>query len=256
MPTLMMFYEFAPGQKAGQQGFNKAGYVTNDGFVLYAGQWRVKRRSFEKLKNRRHGLLKLPQEYDTHAGNIETFFTRNKLDWYLFNMGMEALRDKKFSFFDSPIKRPILHPLTAEEFETRWTGFLAHLQRGDLITTLDTQSILSRMIAAADHGVWSHIGMCTGNGRIAEAITSGVVERSVEAYHTPRYRLGIYRTKRSDADKEYAIRYFSSQVGKSYDYRSVIKVGLKILLGIQRKEGEATPNDFALSPDIVLIFVV
>ena len=51
------------------------------------------------------------------------------------------------------------------------------LRVGDSIMLIDTASVVSRLLAYFDHGVWSHEATWIGDGKVHEATTSGVVER-------------------------------------------------------------------------------
>src|SRR6202041_910029 len=106
---------------------------------------------------------------------------------------MRHMKDTGSSFWQHPIKLPMLKPISKEEHEHRWVQGAALVQKGDLIFTFDTQSLISRVITYFDQGAWSHTGSYTGDGHIIEAIGEGVVERNIEAYHSPKYRMGIYR---------------------------------------------------------------
>jgi hypothetical protein len=119
------------------------------------------------------------------------------------------------------------------------------LQRGDGIFVIDAESLASRIIAYLDQGTWSHVGTYGGNGQIVESITSGVVERSMEAYHHCRYRLGAYRLPGVTAEQiDTLISFARTQLGGGYNYRGAITLGLRLALGIWPTAGAAhtTPN--------------
>jgi len=96
----------------------------------------------------------------------------------------------------------------------------------------DTESIVSRVIAAIDGGVWSHVADYIGNGRIIEATVRGVVDRSVNAYRCLRYRIGLYRVRDAETDPnrfEKAAKYVSfarSQLGKRYGFGKALRLGI------------------------------
>jgi hypothetical protein len=109
-------------------------------------------------------------------------------------------------------------------------------------TTFDTKSIVSRIITHLDEGAWSHLGTYVGNGRIAEAITLGVVERSIEAYHDARFRLGIYRLPGASPQQiDSMIAFFRSRVGDRYAYRKVLLLGIRLALGIWPSSNPQSP---------------
>jgi hypothetical protein len=166
----------------------------------------------------------------------------------MYNMALPLLAQPTSSFWDHPIKLPILSPITPAEHETKWNTLLSTLQRGDAIFTLDTTSIGSRLITYLDQGTWSHVGTYTGKGLICEAITSGVTERRIEAYHHPRYRLGIYRRSGSADQIDRMIEAVRSQIGKPYAFKKVLRLGVRMILGIwpsyndERDRYQLTPN--------------
>jgi hypothetical protein len=193
---------------------NKMGYVTKTGMVTYPHGCGLSKTHIEVLKKRDHQLLPLP--FVPEQENVDRFFIENRENADLFFQGMLAILSRRFSIFANPIKLPLLKPLSTTEYENRWQQFVELLQPADLILTLDTQSTLSKVIAAADHGVWSHVAGYVGGGQIIEAIAAGVVERSIDVYHTGFHRLGLYRPV-GPGDVSKYISASRSQVGKERD---------------------------------------
>ncbi len=67
----------------------------------------------------------------------------------------------------------------------------------------------------------------------SKLLVPGGVERSIEVYHSQRYRLGIYRLPGLTADQREAhISFMRSKVGDGYSYRKVLLVGCRLALGI------------------------
>jgi uncharacterized protein YycO len=147
-----------------------------------------------------------------------------------------------------------LQPIAVDEFETRWQAMLSVLQRGDLVFTVDTVSAASRLITYLDQGTWSHVCCYTGSDHIHEAITGGVVERHIDAYHDLRYRLGIYRTDEARDDIDARIGFLRAQVGKPYAFKKVLVLGVRMLLGLP--PGEVTPNMMPPMLRIRLVHIV
>jgi hypothetical protein len=179
----------------------------------------------------------------TSEENVEAYFTQNQPHVGLFYRGIAAFKAGDLSLFDQPIRLPILRSLQPGEFERKWHEFAAALRPGDGIMTFDTESILSRFIAAIDHGTWSHTCTYVGDGRICEAIGSGVTERSLGCYRTPRYRIGVYRPNITKEQAETMIALLRSQVGKPYAYGKVVRLGIKKL--IAPRSTIATPRDMS-----------
>ncbi len=238
-------------------GFSKIGYVTNGGVVIHPRRSRIAQMSLAKLQNRPHRIMEIANHQ--HESQIATFFTKNVIGNTLYVRAITEMANPNSTFWRNPIKVPILSPITHVEHEARWSVLMNMLRKGDSIYTLDTHSVLSRVIKYLDQGTWSHVGIYTGNGLMTEAIASGVVERSIEAYHHPRYRLGIYRLPVSPEQIERAIRASRSQVGKPYAFGKVFKLGVRLILGIWPKRGErrhTTPNMGIALTDAELVALV
>jgi hypothetical protein len=256
---------------AGQK-HNKMGYVTEGRIVVYPYGCGLRKAPIEAIKRRDHALAPLP--FGSEREKVDSFFTENRENANLFFQGINALRMRDFSLFVHPIKLPILQPISITEHNARWQQFVSLLQPSDLVFVLDTQSIISKAITAVDHGVWSHVAGYVGGGQIVEAITSGVVERDVAVYNTRFHRLGLYRSK-GTGDVAKGIAAHRSQIGKRYNYKGVFILGIKKLLKIgprprilgdhptnsnfalaSFRPSDYSPNDFAMHPDLQLIFVV
>jgi uncharacterized protein YycO len=154
-----------------------------------------------------------------HSAQIEEFFTTNVMNNKLYVRALLEIGNVNSTFWNKPIKVPILTPITAEEHEARWNRMVKLLQKGDGIFTFDTKSPSSRVITYLDQGTWSHIATYAGNGQICEAIPSGVVERSIEAYRDSRYRLGVYRVPGASLEQiDALVKAGRSQVGKRYNF--------------------------------------
>jgi Permuted papain-like amidase enzyme, YaeF/YiiX, C92 family len=243
--TRLIIYRgpFDPWHRRDATGFNNTGYVTADDMVIHPRRSRIATTPLAKIVKRPHRLIQLPNL--PHAQQIETFFTKNIINNTLYVIALQQIPNANSSFWRSPIKVPILEPISAEEHELRWKKMKSVLQRGDGIFVIDAESLASRIIAYLDQGTWSHVGTYSGNGQIVEAITSGVVERSMEAYHHRRYRLGAYRLPGATAEQiDTLISFARTQIGGGYNYRGAITLGLRLALGIWPTAGAAhtTPN--------------
>jgi hypothetical protein len=258
MLRTILFKEFDPWHPKDQTGFNKTGYVTENGVVIYPRRSRIARKSLAAIMKKPHLIVPLLPTYP-RAEQVEIFFTKNLINTTMFVMGMQLIGQPESPFWDNPIKMPILSPIAPADREIRWNTFLKALERGDWIFTLDTKSVASRLITYLDQGTWSHVGTYTGDGRICEAITTGVTERSIEAYHHPRYRLGAYRPVASTEQIEKMIESGRSQVGKRYAFRKVLRLGIRMIVGmwpdpIERRQ--ITPNRLIPICNLRLVEVV
>jgi hypothetical protein len=205
-------------------------------------------------------IATLPPEHPD-GDNIEIFYTQNVPNRTLFYHGINAFRDKeKYArYFDSPIKLPVLDPISPEEFERRWKQLLSLLRPGDLIQLIDTGSFVSRMIARFDQGSWSHAATYIGNGHVVEAIPiGGVVVRPIGVYQSPRYRVGLYRPRPDYTPEDTAklIAFCLSTVGGRYSYRQAVALALRKLLGLKLVLPQVSPNDAVVMTNFPLIFVV
>jgi hypothetical protein len=239
-------------------GFNKIGYVTQHGTVVHP-RWNrgLTQSSLDSILRRPHKQLAVSAT-ESQAKNIETFFADNVPSIELFEAGIIALKDGLLSYFDNPIRLPKLEDINGVIFEERWKILRAMLHLGDVIFAIDTKNIISRLIARFDHGSWSHVGLCSGESKITEAIPIGVVERSIEAYHNPRYRLGLYRRLDLDqAEQLNVVSAMKSKIDARYNFRGVIYLAIHKLLGIRpHGEGSYGPNDLARSERLTLVHLV
>lgn len=201
---------------------------------------------------------------------IETFFTENVLNSLLFQMGLKALAalissDSKFlddphAFFQKPIYLPKLKPVEKESYETRWRECISLLMPGDIVSALDESSFISRLIARIDKGTWSHTAVYLGNGRIAEVITTGGIERNIEVYKDPKYRLGIYRHRNATQDQlTSVVNYSRINLNVKYAWRKAARLGIRKMFGIpirDYKSSDTSPNDLVVLYGMNLIFVL
>jgi hypothetical protein len=243
--TAIVFFKSRgdPWHRTDESGFSKTGYVTNDGIVIHPRRSRIARTSIEVIRRRRHRLIDISNH--PRATEIEDLFTNNIINTTLYVAAIQQIGDPNSPFWNHPIKIPILSPISPEEHEARWTRGIRTLQKGDGIFTFDTKSTASRFIAYLDQGTWSHVGTYVGDGKISEAITSGVVQRSIEAYHNSRYRLGLYRFLHATPEQiEAFLAAERSKVDDRYSYRKALTLGIRLALGIwpSGRARHTTPN--------------
>jgi hypothetical protein len=243
MVRLLCFRDHDPWYRPDSSGFNKYGYVTEDGLVLHPRRTRMAKTPLDRITRKHHQVVDL----STHrrAEQIAAFFERNVPNRSLFHAGVNALAEGTHSFWDTAVRLPILDAISPLMREERWLQLQSTLQPGDQITTLDTLSFVSRMIAYVDQGTWSHIGAYSGDGAVIEAISAGVVERPIEVYHDFRYRIGVYRHAGAAGRSEQLIGLLRSELGKPYKYRGVLRLGVRKILGISSIESpkDMSPND-------------
>jgi hypothetical protein len=273
MSALIMFRDWDPWYKppfyneVSWREYNKTGYVSKSGWVVYPHRRSLRMDRLEIIEQRSHTLV--PLSFMSNPGDVETFFTQNKPNAELFFQGLNALARQDNEFFEYPIRLPILPPTNPQDFEERWQRMLTIVCPSDCIMIFDTTSYIGKIIAAVDRGVWSHVGGYAGNGKILELILSGMVERPLDTYRSPRYRIGIYRPRLFngdvyDADNLKRIKVFlahgRASIGRTrYDYLKVVKLGFVKTFGIRLKQPsdyDVTPNDMARSAQLKLIFTI
>jgi hypothetical protein len=255
VPATIVFKDRpSPWQRADIAGFNRTGYVTREGIVIYPRRSRIARAPLNEITRKPHALIDLSKH--PRAEQIEQFFTQNVINKTAYVTAIEKIGDVTSPFWDHPIKIPILKPLAAKEREAIWTNTLSILQPGDNISTFDTRSTISRVITYFDQGTWSHTATYVGDGRVIEAVSQGVIERSIDVYKDPRYRLGVYRAPgitQQQIDK--MIAFVRSHLGDRYGYRRVLILGIRMALGMQRT-GPPTPNELIIAAGFDLVGIV
>lgn len=254
-PAFVFFKDWDRSHKASAGGHNKFGFLTGDGVLIYPFRRRTRIIQYERFPKTPHRWV--PVNLEAHEKNVTTFFTGNVQSADLFHLGVKAVASREWSFFDDPVKLPLLKPISSEEFESRWLQLIDTVAVGDLIFTFDSSSWISRLIAYGDCGTWSHVASYVGQGQICEAISAGVVERSMEVYHDPKYRLGLYRGPTDAEQISKMVAFTKSQIGKRYNYRGALRLGFRKLLNVQPRTlrpRDMSPNDLAMR--LRLVFVV
>ncbi|MFY9317368.1 MAG: hypothetical protein WAO95_17660 [Burkholderiales bacterium] len=198
--------------------------------------------------------MKVEVGADFHKDNVVVFFKENWREIALFHTGVQAIMFNRPRYFDSPIRLPILRPITTEEHGVRFKALLNLVRAGDLLLTFNSDNWISRLISYFDNGPWSHCAFCSGQGTVLEAIPAGVSERPLEAYKGKRFRLGLYRHPHAPSDISEVLSFARSRIGDGYSYRKAILSGLRKHFRIRRRL--PTPNDLAISPELHLVAIV
>lgn len=244
--------------KPDDTGMNKVGYITSRDTMIYQLRWHFVEVSVSRLRRKRVDVFELRCSEERKA-QIEAFFTMNVLnpDPELMERGLRALVQGPHDLFDNPLRLPKLSPITKAEHEKRWNELPQVLVAGDCIQIFDERSVISKAIAAVDHGSWSHTSIYTGDQTVTEAITSGVSERPITVYKAPGIRLGVYRNPSMTAESARRIVAFNrAQLGKPYAWWKVLMLGLELLFHINRRTRKPTPNDIIALSDLELIFLI
>jgi len=255
---LIVFRYPDSADKPGRNGFNKVGYITTDGIVVFTIRNEVVRKALVEIKKFPHSLAQFAQPsqkpVDFDRTNLDIFFLKNLQTPDLFNTGLTAIKNEDVTYFDRPIKLPRLDAIDENTRAHRWSELKFSIRKGDLLFTFDSKSLSSKLISLIDKGPWSHCGTCSGDGTVIEAITSGMVERPIDSYAAYRYRLGLYRLRSETFDADILIAFSRAQLGKPYNYRGALRAGLQKITN--RRRTAPTPNDLASNPDLNLILYV
>ncbi len=176
------------------------------------------------------------------------YFTINKNNWRLINLGFISLAHNRFFVLTKPIIIPPLKEIpNIENRERLWFELMDKIEIGDGIMFRDNKSIISKVISYITEGPWSHAGIYIGNGKLIEATIFGVHESYLESYKQDSIRIGVYRPwKITDEKRKSLMESLTKHLGKKYNYIGVIRLGIACLLRIKldkSKPKNNTPND-------------
>lgn len=249
---LITFTDNDRSQKIDDSGFNKIGYVSQSRLVIYPRRHRLVREYLSIVEKLPHKCFPVPESLGVE--NVERFFTENFQALDLFNLGLSSILRNDIAYFARPLKLPRLSPIDDQIRNDRWVSMVPLITKGDLLFTFDTKSLLSRLISKVDRGPWSHSALCTGEGTIIEAITTGVCERTLDVYAASHYRTGLYRLRCGLPNEKDLLEFSRSKLVEPYSYRKAVIAGIQKLL--RRPRTVPTPNDLAIQPDLELIAYV
>ena len=261
---LVVFYDkrFPADPGTGENGIpavNRVAIVIDERGALFLGQGvigrRVERLPLQSIPTAPNAQIRrLTHGY---TDQVAQFFARHAHRPTHFEAGLRALLVENLqpllagTFFPS---RPTYQ--TDYEYEAAWHHLVANLMPMDAIFTLDLHSRLSRFIAWATDGAWSHVATHIGDGEIWESVISGIRNAHVGIYKGQRYRVAAYRhyevqkKPRSIEDARTAVRAIRFRPN-AYNYRGALKFGWKAFRG---DHGHGlTPNSGILQGIWILI---
>lgn len=257
--AICKFLDRNPFHRPDSTGLNRVGYKTRRDTMIYQRRHNFVEVSLARLCPTKMEAYEITGS-ESELAAIETFFTRNVLNTFLMNRGLYAVAQGPRDLFATPIKLPILTPLTNSEWTQRWEMLPSVLQKFDIIQVFDGTSLISRLITLFDRGSWSHVGTYSGDGMILEAITSGVTERSINVYRRPGVRMGVYRfTQASTESCNKAILNGRLSVGTPYGWRMAFEKAWQVLFHTRRENKRfiPSPNDLIVRTEgIELIFLL
>jgi hypothetical protein len=175
--------------------------------------------------------VRRPEVSDNLKDRIAHFFLRNVRSPPVFKSGLHHMRADNYSVFERGSLFPIRPEYKSDdEYEAAWLRFNSRLLPSDGIFTVRMDDRVSRFIAWATHGPWSHVAIYKGNGEIVESVTSGIREAPLSIYKGRHYWIAAYRhiqtIGRSDLPtptKEWGLKRFRD----GYNYRGAIKYGIR-----------------------------
>lgn len=253
MIRLCMFRDCDPWHPPDSTGRNKIGLISTKDVVIYPLRSRVVRRPLAAVLNHRGiQLFERPTPAPDLEERVDVFIEQNVPNAVLLQNATKALLSGgDESFFEHPIRLPILAPISEDERQRKWVELTNKIQDGDLVQVFDSESAISRLIAKFDGGTWSHSAGYIGHGEVVEALTSGVTVRSLETYNDTKYRMGLYRIPGVTPEQAEAMRLLGLlQLGKPYAWRKVMRLALRKLIGtadLHRTPFLISPNDLVAS---------
>ena len=224
-------------RKPVEEGVNQIAIVTDDAQALFLERGTVRRldlRMIPQLKNlnARRGVE--PEQ----ARKVADYFTRHANRPAHFEAGLKALLVHNLQPLlagDLFPERPIYE--NEMEYEQAWQSFKSTLRPSDCIFTACLSSPLSRTIAWATGGSWSHVASYVGGGEIAESTTSGLRRTSLDVYRGQQYWVANYRhigsidRPRMEEQTKQDVEAIFKQAVQGYNYRKAFWYGVRAFLG-------------------------
>jgi len=233
---------------------NQMGILIENNKILFCRNRKIIEIDATKIKTTRMFIYPIADK--EMSLKITNYFKINANDYRRFNAGLLAIVQGIIIFFDYPVIFPELTKWNSEdEYERSWGNLVAQLQPADCVCTFNEKSVISRFISFIDKGPWSHTAIYIGNGEICEAISCGVVKRKIDVYNNKHIHIGIYRSLDLSADqKKDIIGWFLSSMGVKYNYKGIILLGLKKILGIH--SNIPSPNDLVCLHCFYLVYYI
>jgi hypothetical protein len=239
---IVLFYDDRfPRDPGSGSEINSVAIVVDQQGALYVDRGAFRRRIVRRLPL--HELAKL-RNLDfrrsptlEHRDRIAAYFLRHAHSPEHFEAGLRAFNLGNLhplldgSFFP---ERPTYN--SDEQYEAAWQNLKAQLRPLDCIYTTDLSSRVSRFIAWATHGPWSHVAVHMDDGVIWESETSGIRSGPIEIYKGRNFWVAVYRNiqtldqPRTGAEVEAVVASHPFRKDR-YNYRGAIKYGFKSFCG-------------------------
>jgi hypothetical protein len=171
---LVLFLDTRLPVSAGNET-NQVAVVVDEQGALYIGKGVIGRRIRRIPLQELPSLPKVQLRRTKHAGYgdlIARYFLKHANQPSYFEAGLRALHCDNHQPFETGRlfpERPTYR--SDDEYEAAWARFKSLLKPLDGIYTVDQSSRISRFIAWATHGTWSHVALYIGDGEIHESVT-------------------------------------------------------------------------------------
>lgn len=256
--NMIFFVDKKSKEKIGPKtGCNQTGIFISDRDIVFVRKRKIRKIDIDELKGSKVIISK--HQDNALIPKIINYFKGIGHNYRLFNLGIRALVGENLKVFNSESIMPSFKKFTSEiEHEDAWSELISKLKKGDLIFTFNSNSRISKLIAAIDNGSWSHCGIYVGEGNILEAISIGRVVRNIEVYKNQNIHLGVYRsgTEKPSLIGETINKFVSEEVGPGYGHLKAIILGIKTVLGLNDDKfspTDVTPNGLIYSGSIYLV---
>jgi len=166
----------------------------------------------------KHGPITHVVMGHTHKEKIVPFWHKGK-ECYYVNTGRYNGNCKDFTTIDSLsgeiIQNKILTKSNIKQVRKKL------MKKGKIVSSFNTESMVSGTIKFIDGGDLSHIMITEGNGRILEAVGDGVMSSPIEKYLDGFHNLLVQSFKdKSGIDK--IIDHIYNKIGKPYSKRQIV----------------------------------
>jgi hypothetical protein len=191
---IIIFHEDGGLHETDSTGCNQWAFAVGDGRALYHSRGKV--RSIDLATAYQLPNARLIRWKPVALGPyIVSYLVAHQNRPSHFLAGIRAMQNTNFEMFlrgELFPRSPIYE--SDEQYEQSWKSFISQLMPRDMIFTTQLDSLVSRFIAWATEGPFSHCALYLGNGEISEIVTSGNRIVDISVYKGRNYRVAAYRT--------------------------------------------------------------
>ena len=168
---------------------------------------------------------------DTLREQIASFFLAKLKNPPEFEAGLQHMLLENYALFSRGTLFPVWRPYSSiDSYNQAWDSLVKQLKPLDGIFTVRLDDRVSRFIARATHGPWSHVAMYEGNGQISESVTSGMRWVPLETYKGSKFWIGAYRHVSAKGRKNLVVlpeKEIRQRFKDGYNYRGAIAYGIR-----------------------------